>query len=385
MVSVTKELGAAAGKADNAPFLPIFQPDIGPREREYVLEAVDTGWISSQGPFISRFEKAFASYHGMDNAVACSNCTTALHLALVALGVGPGDEVLCPDLTFISPANMVLLAGATPVLVDIEADSFCIDPAAMAAKITPRTKAVIVVHHFGHAADMDPIMALAKKHGLFVIEDVAEAIGAHYKGKILGTIGDASCYSFFGNKIMTTGEGGMVMAADPAIDARLRVLRDHGMTAERKYYHDVMGFNYRLTNLQAAVGVAQLERLPQTLARRAAIGAQFEKRFANARGVRWRPQRDYSQSVLWLATITLDKEEWRQPLMDHLKANGIEPRPMIFPVHFAPYLGHDRESKEFPVSRSVSLRSVHLPSSTTLTSADVDRICDTVIDWVGKQ
>jgi perosamine synthetase len=280
---------------------------------------------------------------------------------------------------------MVLLAGATPVLIDIERDSFNIDPAQMALKITPRTKAVIVVHQFGHAADMDRILAIAQRHNLIVIEDVAEAIGGRYKGKLLGTIGDMACYSLFGNKIITTGEGGMVITSNPQYDRSLRVLRDHGMTLGKKYHHEVLGFNYRLTNLQAAVGVAQLERLDEILARRAQVAEHYRRRLADAPGLRWRPNLDYSQSVFWLATITLDREEWREPLMKHLRGLGIEPRPMIFPVHYAPYLGYAKEAPEFSVSSSISLRSLHLPSATTLTEADIDRICSTVITWTSQQ
>jgi perosamine synthetase len=368
-----------------ASFLPIFEPSLSGNERKYLLEAIDTGWISSQGPFISRFEQDFAAYHGVPHAVACSNCTTALHMALLAAGVGPGDEVLCPDLTFISPINMVLLAGAKPVLVDIEAEGFNIDPALMEAAITPCTKAIIVVHQFGHAADMDAIMAIAGRHKLVVIEDVAEAVGGRYKGRLLGTIGDMACYSLFGNKIITTGEGGMVITSNPKYDRDLRVLRDHGMTPGKKYHHEVLGFNYRLTNLQAAVGLGQLERLDDILAKRSQIASWYQTGLSNRRGVQWRPNLDYSESAFWLATMTLEREEWRDPLMEHLRQSGIEPRPMIFPVHFAPYLGIDRDTKAFPVSRSVSLRSVHLPSSTSLTEADVERVCDAVTGWLDRQ
>ncbi len=365
--------------------IPIFEPFLSGNERAYLIEAIDTGWISSQGPFITRFENEFAAYHGLAHAVACSNCTTALHMALLAAGVGPGDEVLCPDLTFISPANMILLTGAKPVLVDIESEGFNIDPALMERKITPNTKAVIVVHQFGHAADMDRICAIAKQHNLVVIEDVAEAIGGRYKGRMLGTIGDMACYSMFGNKIITTGEGGVVITNNSAYDRSLRVLRDHGMTPGRKYHHERLGFNYRLTNLQAAIGLGQLERLDEIIARRAAVADRYARRFANASGLRWRPNLDYSENVFWLATITLARAEWREPLMEHLLQRGVEPRPMIFPVHFATYLGYDRDTEEFPVAADISLRSMHLPSSTALTQVDVDRVCDAVLEWTSRQ
>jgi perosamine synthetase len=365
--------------------IPIFEPVFAGNEKKYLIEAIDTGWISSQGPFITRFEADFAAYHGVAHAVACSNCTTALHMALLAAGVGPGDEVLCPDLTFISPANMIKLCGAEAVLVDIENQGFNIDPALLEVKITTRTKAVIVVHQFGHAADMDAICTIAKKHNLVVIEDVAEAVGARYKGRMLGTIGDMACYSMYGNKIITTGEGGAVITNNPKIDRDLRVLRDHGMTPGKKYHHEILGFNYRLTNLQAAVGLGQLERLDEILALRQKIAAHYERRLSNASGLRWRPQLSYSQSVFWLATITLQKPEWRDPFMRHLKDNCIEPRPMIFPVHFAPYFGYAPDTNEFPVATTISLRSVHLPSSTSLTTDDIDRICDVVLEWTRRQ
>lgn len=365
--------------------IPIFEPVLAGNEKKYLIEAIDTGWISSQGPFITRFEADFAAYHGVGHAVACSNCTTALHMALLAAGVGPGDEVLCPDLTFIAPANMIKLTGAKVVLVDIEAEGFNIDPTLLEAKITSRTKAIIVVHQFGHAADMDAICEIARKHNLVVIEDVAEAVGARYKGRMLGTIGDMACYSMFGNKIITTGEGGAVITNNPKHDRDLRVLRDHGMTPGKKYHHETLGFNYRLTNLQAAVGLGQLERLDEILALRQKIADHYERRLSNAPGLRWRPRLDYSQSVFWLATITLDRPEWREPFMQHLRDNGIEPRPMIFPVHFAPYLGYERDTQEFPIATSISLRSVHLPSSASLAPDDVNRICDAVMEWTGRQ
>jgi len=361
--------------------IPIFEPTLTGREREYLLHAIDTGWISSQGEYIARFEEQFAAWHGMPHAVAVSNCTTALHLALDALGVGPGDEVLCPDLTFIAPANMIRLAGATPVLVDVEPGSWAIDPVRLAEKISVRSRAIIVVHPFGHAADMDPILTLAERHGLKVIEDNAEAPGGRYRGRLLGTIGDVSCYSFFANKIITSGEGGMVMTRDSTLDKALRVRRDHGMSRERRYFHEVVGYNYRMTNMQAAVGLAQFERLDAITAERAEQAERYRHLLADPR-IAWRPSQPWCDPVHWLATITLRRAELRDPLLAHLKREGIDCRQMVFPVHTAVPYASSHADADFPVSMDISFRSLHLPSSTSLESADLERVCDAVLGWV---
>jgi perosamine synthetase len=364
--------------------IPIFEPSLTNLERKYLLQAIDSGWISSQGPFITQLENHFAAWHDMPHAVACSNGTTALHLSLDALGIGPGDEVLCPDLTFIAPANMARLTGAKVVLVDVEPDSWGIDPKKMSEKITVRTKAVIVVHAFGHSADMDPILAVAREHHLKVIEDVAEAPGARYKGKLLGTLGDMSCFSFFGNKIITTGEGGMVMTRDAARDKALRIRRDHGMSREKKYVHEVVGFNYRMTNMQAAIGVAQLERFSDILRKRNSQAALYGQLLGVSNKVTWRPELSWCETVHWLATISLRHEELRDPLLEHLKEDGIDCRQMVFPVHCAPPYVAANDPAEFPVSRNVSLRSLHLPSGTDLPDSDVKRICEAVLAWVER-
>jgi len=362
--------------------IPIFEPSLTYLERRYLMQAIDSGWISSQGEFIQRFERAFAELHDMPHSVACSNCTTALHLALDVLGVGQGDEVLCPDLTFIAPANMIRLTGAKAVLVDVEPGSWGIDPNKMAAKITSRTKAVIVVHPFGHSADMDPIMELARIHGLKVVEDVAEAPGGRYKGRLLGTFGDLSCYSFFANKIVSTGEGGMVMTRDPDLDKALRVRRDHGMSRERKYVHEVVGFNYRMTNMQAAIGVAQIERFKGILEHRASQAALYELLLGASGKLTWRPMMSWCSPVHWLATISLRRQELRDLLLQNLREQGIDCRQMVYPVHMAAPYAEANAPVDFPVSCDVSLRSLHLPSSTDLPTADVERICGAVLAWL---
>lgn len=364
--------------------IPIFEPDLGGNERANLLECIDTGWISSQGRFVTEFEQAFADYHDVPYGVSTSSCTTALHLALVAAGIGPGDQVLCPDLTFIAPANMISLCGATPVLVDVEPNSWAIDPRAMLEAITPVTRAVIVVHPFGHAADMDPIMEIARAHDLVVIEDNAEAPGGRYKERLLGTIGDFGCFSFFANKIITTGEGGMVLCHQEDKAETLRMLRDHGMSRQRRYVFDQVGFNYRMTNMQAAIGLAQLERFETILKKRNDQAEYYRHRFENSSAVAWRPTLPWCAPVHWLATISLDDPALRDPLIAHLKTRDIDSRPMIYPLHSAKHLQSNFDPNEFAVTGSVSYRSLHLPSTTRLARASIDQVCDDVLEWLER-
>src|SRR4051794_2062931 len=249
-------------------FIPISKPSIGPRERELVLDAVDSGWVSSIGKYIDEFEAVFARYCGTEFALAVSNGTTGLHLALVTLGIGPGDEVIIPDLTFVATANAVAYTGAKPILADVDPDTLCIDPASVKSLITERTKVIMPVHLYGHPADMDELTVIAKAYNVAVIEDAAEAHGAEYKGRRVGGLSQCGVFSFYGNKVITTGEGGMLTTNDPAFYRRAKRLRDHAMSAERRYFHDERGFNYRMTNLQAALGVAQMERIGEFLKRR---------------------------------------------------------------------------------------------------------------------
>lgn len=364
--------------------IPIFEPFLGGQEREYLLEAIDTGWISSQGRFIGEFEEGFATYNGVPFGVATSNCTTALHLAMVAMGIGPGDEVLCSDLTFIAPVNMIALAGATPVLVDVDPLSWGMRADHMEALITDKTKAVIVVHPFGHAADMDAIMPVAKSHGLLVIEDVAEAPGGRYKEQMLGTFGEASCFSFFANKIMTTGEGGMVLCRDEALEKSLRIYRDHGMSREKRYYHIVAGYNYRMTNMQAAVGLGQLERFDEILARRSRQDRLYRKLLSDNAKIQARPIADWCGYVHWMTTISLPEAPLREALLAHMKENGIDGRQMVFPVHEALPYREQFDPANYPVSRDISFRSLHLPSSTELSEDDVQVVCDCVLEWAAR-
>ena len=278
--------------------IPVSEPDIGEKEIEYVDDAVRSGWVSSHGEYISKFEKRFKSYIGTEYGLTTSNGTTALHLALSAIGIKEGDEVIVPDLTFISPVNAVLYNRAVPVLCDIDRDSWCIDTEKLERLITKKTKAIIVVHLYGNSADMDRIMEIKEKYNLYVIEDTAESLGTEYKKQKLGSFGDVGCFSFYGNKTMTTGEGGFCTTNNDEIYQMMAILRDHGMTPENRYWHEYIGYNYRMTNLQAALGVAQLERLDYFINRKGEIAAKYKKYLENY--VTPHPTGDNYKGTYWL-------------------------------------------------------------------------------------
>ena len=354
--------------------IPIYEPSLEGNERKYLLDCIDTVWISSQGKYIRDFELQLASYHDMQYGIATSNCTTALHLAILALGLGEGDEIICPNLTFIAPANMILLSNAKLVLVDIESDTLAMSPSLIEKSITPKTKAIIVVHQFGHAAPMDEIMDIAKRYDLKVIEDNAESIGGRYKGKLLGTFGDLSCFSFFGNKIITSGEGGAILTNNPALAVTCKELRDHGMATHQKYLHVAIGFNYRMTNMQAAIGLAQLERLDYILGIRKKQMDLYYSLLEGTKGIKLREFQNWCDPVHWLMTLTLDTTYDRNEVIKSMKEKGVECRPMINPVHHALYLKDKYQDKQFPVAINISSRSLHLPSSNNLTQNEIEYI-----------
>ncbi|MDD5751780.1 MAG: DegT/DnrJ/EryC1/StrS family aminotransferase, partial [Candidatus Peribacteraceae bacterium] len=268
----------------NAP-IPVNEPVITPAAKRYVMDALETGWISSAGPYIDKFEKAFAHAIGVKHAVLTTSGTTALHLALVSLGIGPEDEVIVPDFTMIASVFAVLYTGAKPVFVDIEPDTYNLDPALIEAKITPRTKAIMPVHLFGHSCDMDPILKIAQKHNIAVLEDAAEAHGATYNGRTCGSMGTMSAFSFYGNKIISTGEGGIVCTNDDALAERARSLHDLSHSPAKRFLHEQVGFNYRMTNLQAALGLGQMEHLEKCLERKRSMTARDNKGLRDIRGL----------------------------------------------------------------------------------------------------
>ena len=353
-------------------FIPISKPTIGPRERELVLAALDSGWVSSIGEYIDRFEAEFAKYCGTRYALAVSNGTTGLHLALAALNLKQGDEVIVPDLTFVATANAVAYTGATPVLADIDPDTLCLDPAAVRTLITPRTRAIMPVHLYGHPADMDALTEIANAHGIAVIEDAAEAHGAEYRGRRVGGLGKCGVFSFYGNKVITTGEGGMITTDDEAFWQRAKRLRDHAMSPTRRYFHEDRGFNYRITNLQAALGVAQLERIDEFLNRRAEIMDWYRQVISVNDGVRLNRVKNWAKSAYWMVCLEVDAFDVarRDEFMRLLKARGIDSRPYFCAMSSMPMY----KQATPPVAGRKADTGLNLPSYFEMTKADVQRI-----------
>jgi perosamine synthetase len=359
---------------------PVAEPLLDGNEAEYLLECVRTGWISSQGSFVQAFERAVAEFHDAPFALSVSNGTTALHLALVSLGVGPGDEVIVPDFTFAATASAVVHAGATPVFVDVDPDTWTLDVGAAARAVTEKTRAIIPVHLYGHPADMDALVALTRERSLVLVEDVAEAFGARAHGRIAGTFGDAACFSFYGNKTLTTGEGGLILFRDPDVQERAVMLRDHGMSRDRRYWHLEAGYNYRLTNLQAAVGSAQMERVETILQRKRALAERYATDLAGVPGVILPPHAEWADPVCWLYTVRIDAELGltRDELAARLLLNGIETRPVFEPLHRMPPFERFARGEAYPVTDRLAASGLSLPSAVTLEDADLDAITSSI-------
>jgi len=357
--------------------IPVAHPVLSGNERKYVDECLDTAWISSVGRFISAFETEFARYIATPHALSCCNGTVALHLALLGIGCGPGDEVIVPTLTYIASANAVTYCGATPVFVDVDPRTFNLDPVQVESRITPRTKAIMAVHLYGHPADMDPLIALAARHKLALIEDAAESHGALYKGRKTGSIGEVGVFSFFGNKILTTGEGGMVTTADAELAARMKLLRGQGMDLQRRYWFPIVGYNYRMTNIEAAIGLAQLERVEDHLAARQRVRRWYDERLRDlAEFVQIPIEEPWASHSFWMYTIVLSDAVVaglpRDAFMAALDADGIETRPVFYPMHvLPPYLDRTRR---YPVADRLAAQGVNLPTHGKLTEDDVDYV-----------
>ena len=361
-------------------FIPVCEPLLGGRELEYVTQAVSGGWISSSGSYVGEFEKKFAEYLGVPYAVTTTSGTTALHLAMVAAGIGAGDEVIIPAFTMIASAMAVCYTGAKPVFVDADAANWNIDPTLIEAKITQKTRAVMPVHVYGHSCDMDALQAIADKHGLLVIEDAAEAIGSRYKGKLCGGIGDMSCFSFFANKLITTGEGGMVVVRDERFIEKLRYFKNlcFPLDGSRRYVHDDIGFNYRMPNVLAAIGLAQLERADVYLEARRSNAVRYNALLGGQRGITIPPELPWTTSSYWMYSILVDEQFGisRDQVMAGLKAVGIETRSFFVSMHRQPALakfGCD-VSGAYPVTDKLAQQGMYLPSSSGLTDAQIARI-----------
>ena len=348
--------------------IPIAAPDLDGNELKYLTDAFLSTWISSSGAYINQFETQFSNYCSSSYGVATSNGTTALHLALAALDIGKGDEVIVPDLTFAATINAVLYTGATPVIVDIEEKSWCINPKEIEKAISPRTKAIIPVHLYGQPCDMDAIMSIARIHNLYVVEDCAEAHGASYKGQKVGSFGHINTFSFFANKIITTGEGGMCLTNDEVLNKKLRVLRDHGMNKQKRYWHDVVGFNYRMTNLQAALGCAQLERIAEILESRNQLEAAYKKSFQQIKKVNFQPSLPDRNKTVWLVSALYEGENM-EAFIQFLKENKLDIRPFFYPLSqmplYQPYvfsatISHQIAKKGFslPTHKNLSMETI---------------------------
>lgn len=358
--------------------IPVAEPDLSGNEIRYVVECLRDTWISSQGPYVRRFETDFARFVNAPHALATSSGTTALHLALAALDIGPGDEVIVPDLTFAASINAILYTGATPVIVDVEPDTWNLDPKGVEQAITPNTKAVMIVHLYGMPAQIDEIEAITRPRGIYIVEDAAEALGATYKGRHVGTFGDMTAFSFFGNKLITTGEGGMLVARDAELAHKAKVLRDHGMDPKRRYWHESVGFNYRMTNIQAAIGVAQMERVGNFIARKLAIAKRYRANLAGTKGLRLPVESSEAGNVYWLFSLIVEYETLgidRDELMQGLSRGGIETRPLFHPLHRMPPYRQYGQGRRFPVAEWLADNGMSFPSSVSITDAEIDYIC----------
>lgn len=364
-------------------------PDLRGNEEAYVVDAVRSTWISSTGKYVGRFEQQFSEFAGTRETVAVCNGTVALHLALLALDVRPGDEVIVPSLTFIATANAVRYVGAEPVFVDVSPETWCLDPDRIEAAITRRTKGIIAVDLYGHPADMDRINHLAAIHGLWVVEDAAEAHTAKYKGRPAGGLAKIGTFSFYGNKIFTCGEGGALTLNDPDLVLRIRTLRGQGMDPDRRYFFPVTGYNFRLTNVACALLCAQLERADQILAKRQHVFDLYRQGLDGVEGIGFQPVADWAEPAPWLFCITADRESYghgRDDLGDYLRDNGVDTRPFFIPLHtLPPFRAESAARKEYlPVTDRLGAAGLNLPTHCDLSDGDVARICE-LIGRFGKR
>ena len=363
--------------------IPVYEPSLGSEELNNVVDAVKSGWIGSAGgKYLGEFEGNFAKYHQMKHAIATSNGTAALHVALKTLGIGEGDEVIVPTLTFVATANVVVYCNAKPVFVDSHPEYYNMDPLKIEEVITPKTKAIIPVHLYGHPCDMDWIKDIAEDHELYVIEDVAQAHGAEYKGKKVGSFGDISCFSFYGNKTMTTGEGGMCLTNNEEIAGKIRLLINHGKNPKKHFWHDVIGFNYRMTNLQAAIGVAQLKNLDEFIEKKREIAKSYSeglKELEEEGQITLHPEMPWAKCVYWMYCILVDDNFGmnRDELMKRLEEKGIETRPFFYPMHVMPIY---KNNKKFPVAEEISRKGVNLPSGVSLMEGIIEKVVSTIKD-----
>lgn len=363
--------------------IPVASVDLSGNEEKYVINALRSSWISSTGEYVDRFEKDFSSLCGVRTAIGVCNGTVALHLALLALDVRPGDEVLVPSLTYIATANAVRYVGAEPVFVDVDPATWCINPKKLEDAITRRTKGIIPVHLYGHPADMDSISHIAAVHGLWVLEDAAEAHMAKYKGRTVGSLGSMATFSFYGNKIFTCGEGGAITLNDANLELRTRTLRGQGMDPQRRYYFPVTGYNFRLTNLACAILCAQFERAEAILAWRQRLFASYRRLLDGIPGIGFQPVADWAEPAPWLFCITVDENEYgmsRDGLAEILAMQGVESRPFFIPLHGLPpfRIESRRRGDDLPVTDKLATSGLNLPTYNGLEGKDLENLTEII-------
>jgi perosamine synthetase len=359
-------------------FVPVNEPLLDGNERKYLLECIDTGWISSEGPFVGKFETAFAARVQRKHGIAVCNGTAALDAAIDALGIGPGDEVILPAFTIISCIGQIVRCGAIPVLVDSDPVTWNMDASQIEAKITSRTKAIMIVHIFGLPVDVDPILDIAKRYQLKVLEDAAQMHGQTYKGRPCGSFGDISTFSFYPNKHVTTGEGGMIVTNDDRLAEECRSLRNLCFKAEKRFVHDRLGWNLRMTNMQAALGLAQLERLDEFAARKRRMGARYTELLRDIDAIRLpESRRDYAENIYWVFGVMLEAGSGldAETMMRRLAQEGIGTRPFFCPMHQQPVLLRKGlfADETYPVAEAMYRLGFYVPSGMALTDEQMDR------------
>ncbi len=357
---------------------PVYQPSLDGNEKKYVNECLDSTWISSKGKFINKFESKFSEYTKIKYSIAVPNGTIALHLALLAVGIGAGDEVLVPTLTYVASANSIRYTGAKPVFVDSLYDTWQIDPDDVERKLTKKTKAIMPVHLYGYPSNMKELRSIAKRNGILIIEDCAEAFGTLLDGKHVGNFGDISAFSFFGNKTITTGEGGMVSTNNKNIFELAIRLKGQGLAKNREYWHDIVGYNYRMTNICAAIGLAQLERADKIIKKKRKLAEWYYDNLGGL-GLQFHNEHSNVFHSYWMVNVLVNKYKDRDRLRDFLKAQGIETRPVFFPIHTMPI--YKQRGQKFPIAEDIARRGITLPSYPALTKNDVIFICNKIREY----
>jgi len=368
-------------------YVPVSEPNITKIEKEYMQEAIDSTWISSTGKFINLFENSFSDYLKVKHSISVSNGTVALHLALLALGIGEGDEVIVPNFTYIATANAVMYTGAIPIFASFKNETLNIDDESMVKLITNKTKAIICVHLYGNSCNIKRTQEIAKKYNLYLIEDAAEAIGTEYNGQKIGSYGDISTFSFYGNKTITTGEGGMVVTNSDILADRVKILKDQGMSRVKRYWFEEIGYNYRMTNIQAAMGYGQMQRINELVEKKVENAKIYDELLKNESGIKFIKTEDNSKNSFWMYSIILDEydDEKRNVLMDELKRRGVETRPFFYLMtEMPPYKNYRKDNQDYSLKCKISNSGINLPSSTMLDKQDIEFVCSNLIEVMRK-